>query len=113
METFGTDDMKNKFAKSGQATLDKAADRVQGGIKDVQQATSAAGAALSSKVDGIRSNAGPALDKVADQAREYASQASDSVISFTRDNPIKALMIAAASGALLLTLIKALTPNRD
>jgi hypothetical protein len=47
------------------------------------------------------------------RARDTAAQASDSILEYTRTNPVKALMFAAASGALLLTLIKALTPSRD
>ena len=131
METFGTDDNLNKFANAGQAAVDKTVDRVRGGIKDAQQAANSAGAALSNKVEGFRSKAVPVIDKVtgqvedianqskeaglrvSQQAREYASQASDSLISFTKENPVKALLIAVASGALLISLVKSLTPSRD
>ena len=131
MDNFGIDDGKDGFAKQGQAVADKAAEKVQGGIKDAQQAVNTTGAALSNKVEELRSSTGPVINRVAGQAqdiarqgidagarvarqaREQASQASDSVIAFTKENPAKALMIAAASGALLITLIRALTPSRD
>jgi ElaB/YqjD/DUF883 family membrane-anchored ribosome-binding protein len=76
----------NSFAKQGQALADKAT---------------------------------PYFSRVAGQAQAFgkqsvdAAQASDSVISYTQENPVKALLIAAASGALLLTLINAITPSRD
>jgi ElaB/YqjD/DUF883 family membrane-anchored ribosome-binding protein len=47
------------------------------------------------------------------QVRDTAAQLSDSVVSYTKKNPVKALLISAAAGAVLLTLIKALVPSRD
>ena len=54
-----------------------------------------------------------AVNDAAKQALETASDASDALLAFTRENPAKALLIAAASGALLLALAKALSPSRD
>ncbi len=83
------------------------------------------------KVDDLRDEATPALTKaisraqsmgrqsidaigeMASQARDVASNASDSVVAYTKKNPVTALAIAAASGALLYAVIKALTPSRD
>ena len=39
------------FVKSGQTLADKAADKVQGGIRDAQHAAKEAGNAVSDKVD--------------------------------------------------------------
>ena len=44
---------------------------------------------------------------------DAASQASDTIIGYAKENPVKALLIAAASGALVVSLIKMLTPSRD
>jgi ElaB/YqjD/DUF883 family membrane-anchored ribosome-binding protein len=89
------------------------------------------GQTMTDKADDIRGDAVPALTKVvsraqsvgrqsidvigdlASQARDAAASASDSVVSYTRKNPVTALAIAAASGALLYAAIKALTPSRD
>jgi ElaB/YqjD/DUF883 family membrane-anchored ribosome-binding protein len=89
------------------------------------------GLTMADRVDGPRVDATPALKKavrrvqslgsqsidtisdMANQARDAASNASDSIITYTRKNPITALAIAAASGALLYAAIKALTPSRD
>jgi ElaB/YqjD/DUF883 family membrane-anchored ribosome-binding protein len=54
-----------------------------------------------------------AISEFASQARDAAASASDSVVAYTRKNPVTALAIAAASGALLYAAIKALTPSRD
>jgi ElaB/YqjD/DUF883 family membrane-anchored ribosome-binding protein len=119
------------YVKNGHTLADKAADKVQSGIRDAQHSAKEAGAALSNKVDDLRSDAAPALAKVAGraqsmgrqsidtisdmagQARDAAANASDSIVAYTKKNPVKALAFAAASGALLYAAIKALTPSRD
>jgi ElaB/YqjD/DUF883 family membrane-anchored ribosome-binding protein len=53
------------------------------------------------------------ISEVASQARDVAANASDSIVAYTKKNPVTALAIAAASGALLYAAIKALTPSRD
>ena len=77
----------SSFAKTGQALADKAAAKAQ------------------SELDTMTEMAG--------QARDVASNASDSIAAYTKKNPVKALAIAAASGALLYAVIKALSPSRD
>ena len=49
----------------------------------------------------------------AQHALDAASDVADSMIGYTRKNPATALLIAAASGAVLLALLKALSPSRD
>ena len=88
----------NNLAKQGQALADKAAPFL----------SRVAGQAQAFGKQGV-----DAVNEAAQQARRKASDASDSIISYTQENPVKALLIAAASGALLLTLINALTPSRD
>jgi ElaB/YqjD/DUF883 family membrane-anchored ribosome-binding protein len=72
------------------------------------QADAAVGDARSRVKDGIK------VAKEAVQAgRDTVSQTSESVLTFTRENPVKALMIAAVSGAFIWTLAKALASSRD
>src|ERR1700675_2255368 len=54
-----------------------------------------------------------AVSDMASQARDAAANASDSIVAYTRKNPAKELALAAASGALLYAVIKALTPSRE
>ena len=49
----------------------------------------------------------------AQQVLDAASDVADTMIGYTRKNPTKALLIAAASGAVLLALLKVLSPSRD
>jgi ElaB/YqjD/DUF883 family membrane-anchored ribosome-binding protein len=117
----------NNFARSGQDLADNAASKIQGGIRDSKQALDNAGDQLSGKVEDLRSEAKPLLKKLAGQAqtaaqtvtdatqkvRDSAGQATDSLITYTKENPVKAVLIAAAGGALLLTLINSLARSRD
>jgi ElaB/YqjD/DUF883 family membrane-anchored ribosome-binding protein len=125
----------NNLPKNSQALADKSADKAQGGSRDALHAAKEAGATLLSKADELRSDTGSALTKAvgraqsmgrhgidavgdavgdaAEQALDVASIASDSIVRYTKKNPIQALMIAAASGALLLSVIKVLKTSRD
>lgn len=119
------------FAKTGQALADKAADKAQSGIRIAQETAKGAGDVVSSKLEDVRSEAGTAVRRsskqiqsvgqqglraitdMASQARDAASNASESIVAYTKKNPVKALAIAAASGALLYAAMKALSPPRD
>jgi hypothetical protein len=54
-----------------------------------------------------------AISDMADQAREMAANTADSIFTYTKKNPLQALAIAAASGALLYAAVKALSSSRD
>jgi ElaB/YqjD/DUF883 family membrane-anchored ribosome-binding protein len=115
------------FSKQAQDLADKAANKIQGGIQDGQRAVNRAGDQISSKADEFRSEAQPLLKKAAKQAnafaqsvgdarrqaRDAASQASESVIAYAKENPVKAILIATASGAVLATLFHAIFRSRD
>jgi ElaB/YqjD/DUF883 family membrane-anchored ribosome-binding protein len=121
----------DNFAKTSQALADKATDKVQAGIRSAQQSVQEAGESLSSKVTDSHKKAVPVIRKtsaraqstvqqgfdavsdIADQARDMAVGAADSIVSYTKRNPLQALAIAAASGALLYVAMKALRSYRN
>jgi ElaB/YqjD/DUF883 family membrane-anchored ribosome-binding protein len=47
------------------------------------------------------------------RVRDTSMHASDSLVAFTKENPIKTILVAAASAALLLALFNALARSRD
>ena len=47
------------------------------------------------------------------QARATARQASASTVAYVRDEPVKSMLMAAATGAALLALFNLLTRSRD
>jgi ElaB/YqjD/DUF883 family membrane-anchored ribosome-binding protein len=119
------------FAKTSQALTDKATDKVQAGIRSAQQSAKNAGDSLANKVTDVHDEAVPAIrsassraqstiqqgfdavSDIADQARDMAANTADSIIRYTKRNPVQALAVAAASGALLYVAIKALRSYRD
>ena len=46
------------------------------------------------------------------QLRERAAQASDTTVKYIQDEPVKAMLIAAAAGAALVTVISLLSRSR-
>lgn len=119
------------LSQQGQDVADQAADTAQGAIRSTQHKADAALDRLSSKVDDIRGQAGPMLSKVTSQAeaaarrgmeavrdtsqqlRDKAVQAQDMTVAYVKDEPIKALLIAAATGALLMGIVSMMARSRD
>ena len=95
---------------------DSAANTAQGAIRSTQRTADQALDRLSKKVDELRSQAGPMMNRVSAQAedaarrgmeamrdtsqqlRERAQQACDMTVAYVKDEPIKAMLIAAATG---------------
>jgi ElaB/YqjD/DUF883 family membrane-anchored ribosome-binding protein len=107
------DTTANNFSKQGQALADSAADKVQNGIRHAQRASGDVGDALSNKVEDLRSEAGQRARDMAQRTRDGLSDAADAIVSYTKENPAKALAIAAAAGALLYGLVKMVQTARD
>ena len=119
------------FTDQGKDLVNKAAKKIQGGLQDAKSLAEEAGDHLSSTMKTLSSNVGPSIDKVTgkaqavakqgremtdaaiQQVRDTAADMSDSLLKYTKRNPGKALLMAAASGALLATRIMELTPSRD
>ena len=130
MDTGNTTGVKSA-AQQAQEMTDTGANATQGAIRSTQRATDQAFDRLSETVEGVRSKAGPMLNKVASQAeaaarrgmdavrdtsqqlRDRAMQAQDMTVAYVKDEPIKAMLIAAATGALLMGLITLLSRSRD
>lgn len=110
------DNLSNKAA----ATADQA-------IKSTQRATNQALDSLAGSVQDLRDQAAPYVDKAAarasdmaqrgaetvretaQQLRESALRASDSTVNYIREEPVKAMLIAGATGAILMALLGLLT----
>ncbi len=131
MDTTGNTNTNKPMSPQGQDMADKAAGTAQGAIRSTQRTADQALDRLSDKVDDARSQAGPMLNKVTSQAeaaarrgmeavrdtsqqlREKAMQAQDLTVAYVKDEPIKAMLIAAATGALLMGIISMLGRSRD
>lgn len=113
--TYGTPaaNFGDQVAKSAQQTVDNTLD------------------SLSSKVEDIRSQAAPLIDRISTQAgaaakrsidavrdtsqqlRDQAVRASDSTVAYVKKEPVKAVLFAAATGAVLMGLVSLLRRSRQ
>jgi len=99
--------------------------------RSAQHAIDSTADSLSNKVDDLRSQAEPLMNKMSAQAeaaarkgieavrdgsqqlREKAQRATDSTVAYVKDEPIKSMLIAAATGAALMGLISLMGRSRD
>jgi ElaB/YqjD/DUF883 family membrane-anchored ribosome-binding protein len=109
----------DKYASDAAASADKIANKLHTGIRDTYQGAKTAESKLADKADDavgqvkgrIKDGVKGVRDAV-DSAREALSDSSESILTFTREKPVQALLIAAVSGAVLWTLARALS-SRD
>ena len=87
--------------------------------KSLEHVGSLADQAVQSADQAIKSSrrvANDALDSVRDtsrQLRDTARHASDSTVDYIRDDPVKAILIAAATGAALMALVSLVSHSRE
>ncbi|HEX3139724.1 MAG TPA: hypothetical protein VHQ87_06700 [Rhizobacter sp.] len=109
---------------------DHAAEKADAAIRATQRATNNALDGLSATVQDTRTHISPMLNRASEQAaalaqrgidavrtssqqvREKAVQASDVTAGYIRNDPIKAVLIAAATGAALMALVGLLSRSR-
>ena len=105
-----------------QAIADKASTSVDCAIRSTQRVTNDAFDGMSDGVQTLRQQVAPALDRANDMAqrgvnsvrdsaqqlRDRAMRASDTTVSYIKDEPVKAMLIAAATGAGLMALLRLL-----
>jgi len=119
------------FGQTATNVGDDAASAADNALKSTQRATDQAFDALSNKVDDLRSQAGPMINRMSakaedaakrgmevmrdttQQLREKAQIAGDSTVAYVKDEPVKSMLIAAATGAVLMGLISLMGRSRD
>lgn len=123
--------MTNNPFDSPTRLADQAAASADQAIRSTQRVANEALDALSTSVQEAHDRAVPALDRGSEKLaalaqrgldtvressqhlREKALHASDSTVGYVRDEPVKAMLIAAATGAVLMALIGLLTRSRE
>jgi ElaB/YqjD/DUF883 family membrane-anchored ribosome-binding protein len=121
----------DSLSQQGQDAADKGASTAQNAMRSTQRAADSAFDAMSEKIEDARGQVAPMLSKVSSQAeaaarrgmdavrdtsqqlRERAVQASDMTVAYVKDEPVKAMLIAAATGAVLMALISMMGRSRD
>lgn len=109
--------------------IDHVANSTSQAIQSTQKATVDALGGLDNSVQSLRDQAAPKLDAVTQRAsdmahqsvqsvrdggrklRDSAVQVSEGTVQYVRDEPVKSMLIAAATGALLMALASLLARN--
>ena len=111
--------------------IDQASASADRAIKSTQRVANDALDSLSGSVHDMRDKAAPALNRTGEQIaaltqrgvdavrgtsqqlRDSAHRASDTTVSYIKDEPVKAMLIAAATGAALMALLGLMTRSRN
>ncbi len=111
------------FDQGTSGAVDRAADTHSGTILATQDATSNTSGRLSDTVDSVHKDATPLISALAGKAenaarrgteivratsaqvRDRANLATDATIGFIKEEPFKAILFAAATGAALIGLL--------
>lgn len=99
--------------KSTQNVATQTVDKLAGAMQDLRHDTLPV---LNHAVEGVSAFAHRSVDSVRDashQLRVKAEQASESTASYIRHDPLKSVLIAAATGAALMALVSLLTRNNN
>lgn len=119
------------FGQPATNVADETADAADNAIRNTQRRTDEAFDSLSSKVEDLRNQAGPMMNRMSSQAeaaarrgmeamrdgsqqlRERAQRATEETVAYVKDEPIKSMLIAAATGAVLMALVSLMGRSRN
>ena len=120
-----------KTVEESNGLADQAAKSADQAIRSTQRVANEALDGLAGSVQDLRHQAAPLLNRVGEQAgamaqrgvdavrdssaqlRERALQAQDNTVSYIKDEPIKAMLIAAGAGAALMAMLSLMTRSRE
>jgi len=120
-----------QFGQQATNVSDQGANLADNAARGTQRAVDDAASSLSNTIEDLRSQAAPLINRVSSQAeavakrgmeavrdssqqlREKALRASDTTVAYVKDEPVKSMLIAAATGAALMGLITLMGRSRN
>ena len=108
--------MFNKTADAANHLINQSAQSAEDTVKQSQNLANNAVEGLQGALQDMRRQAAPLLDSVRDgsnQLRVKAAQASDETVNYIKHEPVKSMLMAAATGAALMALVSLFTSRRD
>jgi ElaB/YqjD/DUF883 family membrane-anchored ribosome-binding protein len=97
---------------SGRQIVDVAVDSISDRMDQVRRSAAPVVKRAKRKAGVLLDQSGEILSDVSDRAIETATDISKSVVSFTKKNPITALLLALGAGALLVSAAKSIRSHR-
>jgi len=120
----------DKYASEAAASADRIARKLRNGIQDTYEGARTAESKLADRADELGAQLANKADEVVTEThgrvrqgikgvreavqtgRESISHSSETILTFTREKPVQALLIAAVSGAFIWTLARAIGSSR-
>ena len=113
-ETMAAAEAKAREAvDSAGKTADRAIDKVADKMDHAKADASAAIDKVADKADNVVGVAKDRLHSASQQVRSQVANYSDQLADYTQNEPIKAMLIAAAAGALLIGLVSLMARSDD
>ena len=108
--------MFNKTADAATHLINQSAQSAEDTVNQSQNLANSAVDGLQGAMQDMRRQAAPLLDSVRDGSHQLsakAAQASDDTVNYIKHEPVKSMLIAAATGAALMALISLFTSRRN
>ena len=99
-------------ARSAQHTVDSALDSLSGTVEDIRSQATPAIDRISARAGAAAKRGIAAVRDSSQQLRDKATRASESTIAYVKDEPVKAVLIAAATGAFVMGLVSLMSRSR-
>ena len=106
-----TDSAKSGISSGGQI-VDAAVDGISDRMDHVRRSTAPAVKRAKRQAGVLLEQGGEILSDVSDRAIETATDISKSLVSYTKKNPITALLLALGAGALLVSAARSIRSQR-
>ncbi len=99
--------------KATQRVANEALDTLAGSVQGMRQQATPLLNRASDEAEALVQHGADALRETAKQLRHKARHASETTVSYIKHEPVKAMLIAAATGAALMALISLMHRSRD
>jgi hypothetical protein len=106
-----SDDTKGGMS-SGRQIVDATVDRIADRMDQVRRSTAPVVKRAKRQAGVLLEQSGEILSDVSDRAIETATDISKSLVSYTKKNPITALLLVLGAGALLVSAAKSIRSQR-
>ena len=94
-------------------SIQHSADRAMGKVGEARSQLKPAMDTMSNTVTSAMEKGRATLSDATEQMRTQAQKASDMAVDYAKDEPMKAMLIAAATGAVLMGIVSIMLRSRD